>query len=88
MPSFAMTDDQIAHLCAADTPTELITRFWRDIALPRYGDTWDNYNPDRRLPVTHYAIPEHQWRAVCDYANTQWDFQGGMTWVNVGPSSI
>jgi len=84
---FTLTRGEQAHICGADDPAELVLRFWRDVALPRYGLLWEDYSESHPLPTMGFSIPEAQWLGICEYANTMWGFQGGGTWMNWGPSS-
>lgn len=91
MPTLVMSDEQIAHVCEADNPTDLIVRFWRDVALPTYGESWDDFK-DGDIKPWHYALPETQWKLIADHMLQRWGSNGGLgaalMWMNVGPGSI
>lgn len=80
-----ISDETMAAIAEMDDPIAIIEAAWRDIE-PKW-DEMETVNP------TEYAIPEEQWKAVCqrlidlDDPSAINRVNYGLTWVNVGPSA-
>lgn len=67
--------------------SDIIIGFFRGFILPAIGQDWEDYTVDRSLPTTRIKIPKSQWGTICNVLIERWSVQGGMIWMNVGPSS-
>lgn len=88
----------ILAIDVAETPIEAVVSALRvtyNLLLAEFGETWDDYDSERRLDPKLYAIPGGQWRLLgekmmerCTAIGQQDDgVQVTLTWMNIGPGS-
>ncbi len=79
--------ESIRHVMEHQGFADALVLTWAHV-LEKHGESWDDYDEHNRIPVSQYAIPEHQADRILRWAL---DAPGGasaaLTWVNVGPGS-
>jgi len=84
-----LTEREMDYLLSMPSdPGTFILAFWRVALTAETFDTAESIDPSA------YAIPKHQWKALCQHLTKPigWDGEDrtihSMQWVNIGPSGF